>query len=90
MKDNPVKTNSEKTLATVYRHMRDKTLISLATWEDTDAKVTLSIDWNALGIDLTKATLHAPRIEGFQEERIWRPGDEITVPKGKGYLIILK
>lgn len=45
VKDNPVKTGSEKTLATVYSHMGDKALISLATWEDTDAKVKLSIDW---------------------------------------------
>lgn len=45
VKDNPVKTNSEKTLATIYRHTGEKTLISLATWEDTDAKVTLSVDW---------------------------------------------
>ena len=43
VKDNPVKTGSEKTLATVYSHMGDKALISLATWEDTDAKVKLSI-----------------------------------------------
>ena len=41
VKDNPVKTGSEKTLATVYSHMGDKALISLATWEDTDAKVKL-------------------------------------------------
>ena len=32
VKDNPVKTGSEKTLATVYSHMGDKALISLATW----------------------------------------------------------
>ena len=51
VKDNPVKTGSEKTLATVYSHMGDKALISLATWEDTDAKVKLSIDWAKLGLD---------------------------------------
>lgn len=90
VKDNPVKTNSEKTLATVYRHMRDKTLISLATWEDTDAKVTLSIDWAKLGLDASKVTLHAPSVENFQQEASWKPGDEMVVPKGKGLLIIVK
>ena len=54
VKDNPVKTGSEKTLATVYSHMGDKALISLATWEDTDAKVKLSIDWAKLGLDPSK------------------------------------
>lgn len=87
VKDNPVKTNSEKTLATIYRHTGEKTLISLATWEDTDAKVTLSVDWTALGLDPSKVTLYAPEIENFQSETTWKPGDEITVPKGKGLLI---
>ena len=90
VKDNPVKTGSEKTLATLYSHPGEKTLIALATWEDADAKVTLSVDWAKLGLDPAKVTLHAPAIEGFQTEASWRPGDEITVPKGKGLLIIAK
>ena len=90
VKDNPVKTNSEKTLATIYRHTGEKTLISLATWEDTDAKVTLSVDWAALGLDPSKVTLYALEIENFQQEGNWKPGDEIVVPKGKGLLIIAK
>ena len=90
VKDNPVKTGSEKTLATVYSHMGDKALISLATWEDTDAKVKLSIDWAKLGLDASKVTLHAPAIENFQQETTWKPSDEIVVPKGKGLLIIAK
>ncbi len=88
VKDNPVKTGSEKTLATIYRHMGSKTLISLATWEDADAKVKLSVDWGKLGLDPSKVTLHAPSIENFQQEGSWKPGDEIIVPKGKGLLII--
>ena len=90
VKDNPVKTGSEKTLATVYSHMGDKALISLATWEDTDAKVKLSIDWAKLGLDPSKVTLHAPAIENFQQETTWKPSDEIVVPKGKCLLIIAK
>lgn len=88
VKANPVQTGREKTLATVYRHRGKKTLIALATWEDTDATVTLSIDWKALGLDPAKATLYAPAIDGFQEATSWKPGDAVTVPKGKGLLII--
>lgn len=88
VKDNPVKTNSDKTLATIYSHKEEKTLISLATWEDTDARVTLSVDWKALGLDPSKVTFHAPAIDGFQTEATWKPGDEILVPQGKGLLII--
>lgn len=88
VKDNPVKTGSDKTLATIYRRKGERTLISLATWEDADASVSLSIDWQALGLDPAKVTLHAPEIKDFQEETSWKPGDIITVPKGKGLLIV--
>lgn len=89
VKDNPVRTGSDRTLATIYRHTGSSTLISLATWEENDAAVSLEIDWQALGLDASKATLHAPAIEGFQEEQSWEPGSSITVPKGKGLLIVL-
>lgn len=88
VKDNPVKTNSDKTLATIYQHVGKKTLISLATWEDSDAVVTLSVDWKKLGLDPSKIRLHAPAIENYQPEASWKPGDQITVPKGQGLLII--
>ena len=88
VKDNPVKTGSDKTLATIYRRTGERTLISIVTWEDSDATVSLSIDWNALGLDPSKVTLHAPEIENFQPEATWKPGDRITVPKGKGLLIV--
>lgn len=90
VKDNPVKTNSDKTLATIYRHMGKKTLISLATWEDSDATVQLDIDWNKLGLNAKTAKLHAPEIENFQTETTWKPGERITVPKGKGLLIVVE
>lgn len=89
VKDNPVQTNSEKTLATIYRHTGKKTLISVATWEEGDATVKLSVDWAKLGLDPAKVTLHAPAIENFQTEATWKPGQAITVPKGKGLLIIV-
>lgn len=88
--DNPVKTGKERTLATVYRHKGQKALISLATWEDQDAAVTLKIDWQALGLDERNVSLHAPAIENFQEEKTWKPGDTIVVPKGKGWLIVVE
>ena len=88
--DNPVKTGKERTLATVYRKMGQKAVISLATWEDQDAEVSLQIDWAKLGLDPAKVTLHAPAIENFQPEKTWKPGETITVPKGKGWLIVVE
>ena len=90
VKDNPVKTGREKTLATIYRKTGAKTLVSLATWEDHDVDVTLQIDWAKLGLDPAKVSLHAPAIENFQPENTWKPGDTVTVPKGKGWLIVIE
>lgn len=87
---NPVQTGREKTLATVYRHQGKKTLIALATWEAEDAVVDLAIDWAALGLDPKKVTLHAPAIDQFQTKTWWKPGESITVPKGKGWLIVVE
>lgn len=88
VKDNPVKTNSEQTLATLYSHPGKRTLIALATWETKDVPITLSVDWNKLGLDPAKVTLHAPAIANFQTEGTWKPGDTIIIPQGKGLLII--
>ncbi len=89
--DNPVQTGTDKTLATIYRHANGKkVLISLATWEDGEAAVSLSIDWDKLGLDPNKVTLHAPDIEDFQTDQTWKPGDTITVPQGKGLLIVVE
>jgi hypothetical protein len=85
--DNPVRTGSDKTIATVYRHYGKRALIALATWEDADAHVRLSIDWKALGLNPKKAKLHAPAIENYQPEKSWKVGEEIIVPKGEGWLI---
>lgn len=90
VKDNPVKTGREKTLATIYRKTGTKTLVSLATWEEHDVDVTLQIDWAKLGLDPAKVSLHAPAIENFQPEKTWKPGDTVTVPKGKGWLIVIE
>ena len=89
--NNPVKTGREQTLATLYRHADGKKwLVSLATWEASDVQVELQIDWKALDIDPQKATFHAPAITDFQEEQSWKTGEPITVPQGKGLLIVIE
>ncbi len=88
--DNPIKTGRDKTLATIYCKKGKKTLISLATWEEQDVPVTLNIDWKELGLDPSKVKMHAPAIENFQIEKTWKPGETITVPKGKGWLIVVE
>jgi hypothetical protein len=85
----PVKTNNEKVLATVYKK-NGSTLISIASWADTDVKVKLSIDWKKLGIDPSKATITAPEVVNFQPAQTFTAKDELPVTKGKGWLLIVK
>ncbi len=46
----PVKTDSERVLATAYVES-GKTLIALHNWAETDVPVRLAIHWRALGPD---------------------------------------
>ena len=91
----PVTTSAKDVLATVYLHARSgssdhpSALISIASWATTDVNVELKIDWQALGIDPTKAMLVAKPIEGFQPAQTFRIGDPIPVAPGTGWLLNL-
>jgi hypothetical protein len=88
--DNPVKTNSENTLATAYVQNGKQTMISIATWAQSDDQIKLEIDWKVLGLDPTNSELYAPAIAEFQDEKRWEPNEPIVVPKGKGFLVIVR
>jgi hypothetical protein len=85
----PVKTNNEKVLVTVYKK-KGFALLSLASWADSTAQVKLQIDWNALGINESKAVITAPAIEDFQPQHSFAKDDMITVEKNKGWLLMVK
>ena len=85
----PVKTGNEKIPATVYRKA-GAVLVSLASWADADTTVNLQLDWKGLGIDPAHATIQAPEVEHFQPARTFKVDEPIPVPKGKGWLLIIK
>src|SRR3954466_4443822 len=85
----PVKTSNDKVLATVYKK-EGKALISIASWADADTTAQLKIDWKALGIDASKATISAPEIKNFQQGRTFSLDDVIPVEKNKGWLLIVQ
>jgi hypothetical protein len=85
----PVKTSNPEVLATVYK--KDKSaLVSIASWAADDTTVRLQIDWKALGIDPAKATITAPEARNFQLATTFQYGQDINVPKGKGWLLVIK
>lgn len=88
--NNPIKTNSHDTYATAYIQKGKQTMISIATWAENDDLVNLDINWDLLGLDPSEVELHAPEITDFQPKKLWSPSEAIVVPKGKGYLIIVR
>lgn len=88
--DCPVKTGHEDVLATAYVIKRKKTMIALASWAKEDVTCKLAVDWKALGLNSKKVQLTAPAITDFQSASVFNPGDEIPIPKGKGWLLIIE
>ena len=87
--DNPVKTDNEKVMATIFKK-KGKVLIAIASWANEDAHVQLKIDWKKLGIDSLKATITAPEVKNFQFKKSFKINEKIPVGKGKGWLLILQ
>ena len=85
----PVKTDNKNVLATVYKK-KGEALIALASWADTTTNVQLQFDWQALGINPSKATIQAPAITNFQPMRSFKYGEPIPVEKNKGWLLVVK
>ena len=84
----PVKTGRDDVLATVYR--RDgQTLVAVASWAPKVAQVSLTIDFQQLGLDPAKSHLYAPRIAGFQGEVLFPTTAAIPVVPGRGWLFIV-
>ena len=85
----PVTTGRSDVLATVYKK-NGKTLIALASWAPNQVDVTLTIDWAALGINQSTATITAPAISNFQNAAQYAPGAAIPVSAGGGCLLIVQ
>jgi hypothetical protein len=49
--------------------------------------VRLQIDWQALGLDASKARLEAPEVKDFQPAKSWQQSEPITVEPKRGWLI---
>jgi len=85
----PVKTDNPKVLATIYKQ-KGKTMVALASWDESDTKINLNIDWNKLGLSADKVKISAPGIDKFQIAGNYPNGKFIPVEKGKGLILILE
>lgn len=86
----PAATDNKDTLCTVYKFPDNRAIIAVATWDSVDVKCKVNVDWKKLGIDPAKSVIYTPQIPGFQDERFFDLSKEITVPGGKGFLIMVE
>jgi hypothetical protein len=85
----PLKSDNELVKATLYAG-KSRSIIAVAGWGDKDLTCGLKLDWNALGYEATRCNVTVPAIPGFQKARTITSLDQITVPAGKGYLIVVE
>ena len=86
--DAPVTTSDAEVKATAFIK-NGKTLVALGNFSTSNKTVTLTVDWNALGLDPAKADFFAPVSAGFQSQAIYQPGATITLTAKRGLLLIL-
>ena len=85
----PVTTNHQNVKATVYIRP-GKALISIGNFDNRDQMVRLNIDWGKLGLDISKVTIEAPKIDGFQENRIFGINEPIYIKSKEGLLLLIR
>jgi hypothetical protein len=85
----PVKADNGDVLATVYAK-DGAALIALASWAAEPVQCRLTVDWQSLGIDSSKARFYAPEIPDFQPGTAFKPDDPIPIDPGRGWLLILR
>ncbi|MEM9424775.1 MAG: glycoside hydrolase domain-containing protein, partial [Spirochaetota bacterium] len=85
----PVRSNSRHILASCYKR-KETALIVLASWEETEFAVQLSIDWQALSWQPERYELFQPFVAGVQEECCYQLADKIPVQAAEGVILILR
>lgn len=85
----PVKCNNNEVKISVYQR-KDKTLIAYASWAKQNVQVRFDVNWKVLNLNPEQLTIVAPQVQNFQEEKLYHNLNDITVPLGKGGIIILE
>lgn len=87
--DCPVQTSDPEVKATAYVKA-DQVLVSVGNFSNQDKTVTLSFDWNALGMRPDQVTLEKPEVADFQTAGSLQLQAPIPVKSKEGFLLLLK
>jgi len=85
----PIQTNHKDILATLYKNP-ERSMVAIASWADQKVSCRLKIDWEAIGLDATKAKIIAPPIKDFQESTSFGVNDAIPIEPGRGWLLFIQ
>jgi hypothetical protein len=86
LEDAPVVTDHPRVLVTSYLRP-DGALLALASWSETDETVSLSVDWEGLGL-VSRTRAYAPAVEGLQAEAEVDLS-AVTVPADQGLFLLV-
>lgn len=86
----PAVTASDPSVKVTAYRKAGKTLLSLGNYSDEKKTVSLSIDWEQLGLNPQQVKFTAPFIKNLQDKGEWNAGDPITIRPRKGWLIYVE
>jgi hypothetical protein len=86
---NPVKSGNDLVKATLYKG-NEESIIAVANWSKEDQPCSIDIDWDRLGYKKSRCKYLIPAVTGFQDEQSPSKLDKLTIPGGKGYLILIR
>ena len=84
---NPVKTGNKDILASVYLK-KDKTMIAIGNWTDTDQTISIDVDWKKLGMNSSSAKIEIPDIDNLQSAGVANV-KQLSIPASKGLILII-
>lgn len=84
----PLKCDNDMVKATLYAG-KDRSIIAVAGWGGKDQNCSLQLDWKALGFDPMRWSISVPAVKDYQETQMLSSLEHLTIPAGKGYLIVI-
>lgn len=87
-KDLPLWHNNPAVRASFFKG-ENESWIAIANWSENDQQVSVLPDYNRLGYDADKCRVYLPDITGFQQGKAEIDLNELLIPGGKGYIIVI-
>jgi len=87
-KDIPLTWDNNMVRASLF-YGKDESWIAIANWSEDDQRVFVQPDYDRLGYDEDKCDIFIPQIPEFQESQSEINLENIILPGGKGYIIVI-